>query len=39
MSKKNENFAPTQTDGHNIYSEKTAAEIDSEIMELVKFCT
>ncbi len=28
MNTKYPNFAPIQTDGHNIYSEKTAEEID-----------
>jgi hypothetical protein len=28
MSERNPNFAPIATDGHNIYSEATAAEID-----------
>jgi ATP-dependent Zn protease len=39
MSKKNPNFSPISTDGHNIYSEGTAAEIDKEIIELVDKCT
>jgi cell division protease FtsH len=39
MSKKYENFSPLRSDGHNIYSETTAAEIDKEIMELIGSCT
>lgn len=39
MSEKNENYAPVHTDGHNIYSEETAALIDKEIIELIRTCT
>lgn len=35
MSEKHLNYAPIDTDGHNIYSESTAMVIDKEIMALI----
>jgi cell division protease FtsH len=33
------NYAPTQTEGQNIYSEETAAKIDEEVKRIIQECT
>jgi len=39
MNSTNPNYAPVSTDGHNVYSEKTASEIDADIKKLIDQCT
>ena len=36
MSEKYQNYAPVKTDGHNIFSEETNAEIDKEVIKLIE---
>lgn len=39
MSELFPNYAPIQTEGQNIYSEKTAGKIDEEVKRIIKECT
>ena len=39
MSELFPNYAPIQTEGQNIYSEKTARKIDEEVKRIIKECT
>ena len=35
MSDSFSNYAPVDTDGHNVYSEETAAKIDKEVIRII----
>lgn len=35
MSDSFPNYAPVDTDGHNVYSEETAAKIDKEVIRII----
>ena len=39
MSKYNPNYAPVETDGQNIFSEKAASKIDQEVIEIIQEAT
>lgn len=39
MSELFPNYAPTDNDGQNMYSEETATKIDKEIMRVIEECT
>lgn len=39
MSDSFPNYAPVDTDGHNVYSEETAAKIDKEVIRIIEQCT
>lgn len=39
MSQSFPNYAPAQTDGHNVFSEETSTKIDKEVMKIIESCT
>jgi cell division protease FtsH len=39
MSENFPNYAPVDSEGHNIYSEETSTKIDKEIIKIIDQCT